>query len=180
MKYLVLLSCLILLFGCSKKDATSPATAHFQDYTGRDAKGMLFGPIDTTDWTLDTTWNSTETGLFSKYNLSFNQQTVVASMWKPALRPNPVAVGSQSTLVITVDKANPSVPAAVRMAFAVVDANYTILSWGDVDDVNKQFGAVITHEASKYKGNTLYRLYYVVYDELNLHVYYKGHGDIQL
>lgn len=181
MKHLVLFSCLLLLANCSKNDPVTPTPAVvFTGYTGRDASGTLTAPNDPTDWTLDATWTGAETGLFSKYNLSFSQPALAASTWQPSLRPNPGTIGSQSTLIVLVDKTNTAALAAVRMAYAVVDTNYDTLYWGDADNVNKQFGQIIPYDASKFKTGTLYRLYYVIYDKITSQVYYKGHGDIQL
>lgn len=181
MKYVVLFGSLLLLGSCRKNDSATPA-AVFEGYTGRDYTAKLFGPTDPNDWTQDATWTSTETDLFSKYSkygLSFSQPQVAASMWQPALWPNPVAVGGQTTFSMPVDKTSTTVPTAPRMAFAVVDANYTILTQGAVEEVNQQFGVVIDHNATMYKGGKAYRLYYVVYDKFSSQVYYKGHGDIQ-
>jgi hypothetical protein len=179
MKHLVLFSCLLLLGGCGKKDPATPAVV-FEGYTGRDARNAVTSPTDASDWTIDTNWNSTESGLFTKYNITYTQPLVSTSTWQFSLYPNPVAIGSNTTLQVLKDKTSTAVPPAVRLAFAIVDTNYNTLYWGDNDDVNQQFGARLKCDKDKFSPNTLYRLYYVVYDEITLQAYYKGHGDIQI
>jgi hypothetical protein len=181
MKHLLLFGGLLLLGSCRKNDAAMPEVV-FEGYTGRDYNAKLFGPTDLNDWTQDATWTSIETGLFSKYGKygpSFSQPQVAASMWQPALWPNPVAVGGQTTFSMSVDKTSTTVPTTAQLAFAVVDTNYTILTQGAVEQVSQQFSIVIYHNDAIYKGGKAYRLYYVVYDKFSSQVYYKGHGDIQ-
>lgn len=177
MKHFVLVSGLLLLAACSKKD---PAPPVFEGYTGRDAHGELFGPTDPTDWTLDATWDSRATALFEKaYGVSFAKPLLAASTWQPVLYPNPASPNSQATFSLTVDKTNTAVPANVRMAYAIVDANYAPLSSGSAYSATKSFGFVTGYGGDKFKINTLYRFYYIVYDDATLQVCYKGHGDIQ-
>jgi hypothetical protein len=179
MRKSVLFSSLLLLAACGKNDSSAPAVT-FEGYTGRDAKNVITSPTDATDWTIDTNWNSTETGLFAKYKLTFTQPLVAASTWQVSLYPNPATLGSNYMLQVLKDKTNTAIPPAVRMAYFVVDTNYNVLDWGDNHTINQQSGARLLCDKAKFSPNTLYRLYYVVYDEITLQAYYKGHGDVQI
>jgi hypothetical protein len=183
MRKLVLFSSLLLLGACGTKEEATPE-AKFEGYTGRDANRTLVGPTDPTDWTADAApWNSSETGLFTQYNASFSKPQLPADVWHPyPVFPNPVAVGGKNQFSILADKTNPAYPPTkwVRLAYAVVDTRYNVLSWGETNGIDQNFGSIVSYPAGKYSGNTLYRMYYILYDEVTRQVYYKGHGDIQV
>jgi hypothetical protein len=180
-KCLVLFSLSLALGACSKDSEPAPSTT-FEGYTGRDANFNQTTPYDATDWTSDVTWNSSETGLFAKYNLNFSLPQVARDTYFMSAFPSPVAVGGSTQLRGLLSRNEFAISASdLRIAYAIVDTNYTTLDYGFADSgVYKQFGATITFKAVKYSSNTLYRLYYVIFNNQNMTVYYKGHGDIKV
>jgi hypothetical protein len=181
-KYLVLFSLTLALGSCGKDKTTTP-DIDFGGYTGRDTQGKLTSPFDPTDWTTDATWNSSETDLFAKHNLSFSQPLVPTSVWKVYTRGNPVPVGGTTDFVMEVDKTNPALPVTPNewiMSFVLVDARYNVVDWAETNGVNKNFAGRIAYPAAKYNTDTLYRLYYVIFNKDTKTVYYKGHGDIKV
>lgn len=183
------LFCLSLALGaCSKnKTAPTPGTIDFganEGYTGRDNRAVLTGPADPTDWTVDATWNNSEKAIFERpFGIYFSKQPASTSVWKVSAYPNPVVADGRSILSAILDRPTspiPSGPGMLRMAYAVVDATYAVQTTGDTGGVNANFGTDIMYDASKFRPNTLYRIYYVIYDDVNNAVYLKGHGDIKV
>jgi hypothetical protein len=186
-KYLVLFS-LSLASGACSKDTTTTPDIDFgpnEGYTGWDSRGQLTSPIDPTDWTIDVTWNSSETNLFTKYNLSFSQPLVPASVWKVYARANPVALGGSSDFIMSVDRTNPALPVTPNhtewiMTYVLVDSRHNVLDWGETNGVNQNFASRTSYSANKYSAGKLYRLYYVIFNKDEKTVYYKGHGDVKV
>jgi hypothetical protein len=184
-KYLALFSLSLALGGCSKNSTPAPAIDFGLNdgYTGRNANWQLTSPVDPTDWTLDAAaWNGSETNLFAKYNLSFTNLATPTSLWQLTAHPNPVVLGAKNQLTAMTDKtmATPTGSGELRMAYVVVDANYAMQEWGDMSNINNNFGAIIKYDTSKFRANTMYRIYYVMFDDIDKKIYYKGHGDIKV
>jgi hypothetical protein len=186
-KYLVLFSLSLALGACSKNSTPTP-TIDFganDGYTIRDSRGMLTYAADPTDWTLDATWNDSETALFAKYNLSLTQPPALANGWTIIAYPNPIPVDGRNTVLAEFNQLGVTIPTGagageLRMAYTIVDANYTVQAEGDVSNSNKGFNVVFQYDAAKFRANTLYRIYYVMYNDTNKTVYYKGHGDVKV
>jgi hypothetical protein len=181
--YLVLF-CLSLVLGACSKDVTPTPTIDFgasEGYTGWDATRQLTSPTDPTDWATDATWNSTERGLFAQYHLDFSPPQLAANVWELSAYPNPVALGGRTQLSVLLRQTDLTIPASqLRIIYALVDAHYTTLEYGLADSVRKRFGASILYTASKCSSQSLYRMYYVIFNTNSGTVYYKGHGDIKV
>jgi hypothetical protein len=185
LKALALFSLSLALSACGKDKTTTPAIdfGANEGYTGRDATWQLTGPNAPTDWATDATWNDSEKALFTGYDLVYDQPMVPASVWKVTAHPNPVALNSKNQFTMSLDKTNPAIPnppSGLHFAYRVVDAHYTVLEWSESTGVDKNNAGIISYASSKYSANTLYRLYYVVYDNKDKTVFYKGHGDIKV
>jgi hypothetical protein len=182
---LALFSLSLALSACGKDKTTTPDVdfGANEGYTGRDARWQLTSPNDPTDWTADVTWNNAEKDLFASDNLLFDVPMVPANVWKITLHPNPVALGSENQFTMWLDKTNPAIPnppGGLLFSYKVVDARYNVLDWRESSGVDKNSGSIISYPASKFSANTLYRIYYVVFDKYERTVFYKGHGDVKV
>jgi hypothetical protein len=176
---------LSLALGACSKDTTAPGIDFGADngYTIRDSRGILTYAADPTDWTNDAMWNRSETGLFSKYNLPLDKSSTLANGWNIITYPNPISEGGRNILLAQFNQLGAAIPAGageLRMAYAIVDANYTLQAEADVISSRNSFNIALQYDAAKFHANTLYRIYYVMYDDTNKTVYYKGHGDVKV
>ncbi|RSK45999.1 membrane lipoprotein lipid attachment site-containing protein [Hymenobacter perfusus] len=160
------------LTACSKKE-TSPAIDFGPErgITERDASNRSIGPTDPTDWARDETWNEQELGLF-KLPLYLNV-TPAVTVQPRNFYPNPATIQGGGNFGFY------GIPSGAMLKLVFVDKNYRVaneLEYGpfSVSDILFHF----EFPADKFKPNTTYRVYYVIYSPTQANLYLKGHGDI--
>ncbi|RSK51245.1 membrane lipoprotein lipid attachment site-containing protein [Hymenobacter rigui] len=172
-KILFGLSLLTALTACSKKDST-PTINFGADggITERDASNRSIGTTDPTDWARDDTWNEQELALFK---LPFNLNVAPTANTQPrTFFPNPATLQGGGNFGFY------NIPGGAMLKLVYVDRKYQIVNEQEygtfsVPDILFHF----EFPADKFKANTVYRVYYVIYNPVLRSMYIKGHGDIK-
>jgi hypothetical protein len=149
---------LTFMLSCNKEDTKKPAIKpiNFHGIISTDNNGNIIYNNDSTDWKLNDTWSTTESGLFTTSkpicNNPFNYQVFGY--------PNPCN-GYMSI--------NYRQSQTVHFAFNIVDRYYKVL----IADSLKSSSNLI--DLSKYKGGDTLRVYYKI---ITSDCECRGHGDI--
>ena len=167
---------LLALAGCHKADDSpridfGPGVG----FSYRDGYNLPVGFQDPTDWTTDATWNAQETGLFPELSLTLNAPQPSNAIEATYIYPNPAQTSTWGF-------ASRQTAAGTRPDFTVaavlVGADYQpIMRIPHGTSAQGHFTAGFDYAKLGMQPNTLYRLYYVLYDSGGL--LYKGHGDIR-
>lgn len=174
MKHYILITVILTSFlvGCKKDDSNiqtgSTLTNYplFTGYTSTDNNGAPTWLTDSTDWTNDTSWISSEKSLFPQYlYLTHDFEPYSSIQFHPAY-PNPTTSTTNFYLTKATD---------IRLSFKVVNSNFNVIASSD-SIYSNSFG--VNTAAIISPVDTMIRIYYIF--ERNDSCLYKGHGDIKI
>ena len=156
-----------VLFSCKQEPVSQVSFTHI---TETDANGNLNGAVDSTDWTNDTVWNSTELALLTFADAGDTiTDTLPGAVTVAPAYPNP----SNGAFSLRITNAQQCV-----MKMAIVNTNYEILFY---DNRIMWGGPFILHYDvsgfTAFRKPGYYRLYYGFFNAFDS-LYYKGHGDL--
>ncbi|AYA38493.1 hypothetical protein D3Y59_16425 [Hymenobacter oligotrophus] len=151
-----------------------------------DAQGRPLGSANPGEWTTDLAWNKQERELFRDLPFAIDGAT------SPLLRdtrfllyPNPAPKFANFGVDF-----QPLGPVRPRIRYALVNRRYRVVQSGTLYSeanvrgaANMLFDFALVLDGPKLEKGHTYRLYYVMYNELNPGIQgylCKGHGDVQL
>ena len=173
----LLFATLVLALAACKSKSNSPSIdfGAGDGFSYRDGYNLPAGPQDPTDWTTDATWNEQEVKLFPELSLSLNVPQPAGFVEFTYLYPNPAWTSSWG---FTSRQTTTGIRPDFTVAAVLVGADYQIVQRLMHTTSNKgYFAAGFDYAKLSMQSNTLYRLYYVLYNNSGL--LYKGHGDIR-
>jgi len=175
-QFLRLTTLLLVLAGCHKaNDSPRIDFGPGAGFSYRDGHNLPVGFQDPTDWATDATWNEQETGLFPELSLTLNAAQPGNAIEFTYLYPNPAQTSSWG---FTSRQTTAGTRPDFTVAAVLVGTDYqplTRIAHGT--STNGYFTASFDYAKLGMQPNTLYRLYYVLYNSGGL--LYKGHGDIR-
>lgn len=168
----IVLALSILVVGCKKEDTNNTTTGNtsqfpvFSGYTATDMNAVPMGSADTTDWTHDNSWLTSEKNLFPQLqNMTSNFEPYASIYMFPAF-PNPISATTNFLL---------SKESDVRFSFRVVNKNFNVLL--SQDSMYSSTFALNTAGLTS-STDTMVRIYYLF--ERNDSCLFKGHGDLKI
>lgn len=144
-------------------------------FSYRDGSNLPMGLQDPTDWTTDATWTDQEIKLFPELSLTLNAAQPAGAIEYTYLYPNPAQT---STWGFTSRQTAAGARPDFTVAAVLVAADYQLIQrLPHGISSNGYFAASFDYAKLGMQPNTLYRLYYVLYNTSGL--LYKGHGDLR-